>query len=157
MIGYSQTAPASGWPGYTVGEYHHEVYKYVKAQAARRSYNDVVGNPGESDPSTEWQIDGRARPSYQAADELVVFEGTPSGLANKIFPSWINHYPASDIAVLIHADLTAPSMLSPGDYATICATLKGANVGLVDITPGDGLWTTLQDPTQFGYMRKYCG
>lgn len=128
--------------------YYHQIYTYIKTKST--SHDDVIGNPG-SPSLTDWQL----RTSTQAADEIVIFEGPPTGplgLSSYVRPAWANNYPASDLAMLVYDVPLA-------DVGAICAAISA--VGLVEvtnftITPSATPWNFLQDAAYWTAFRSAC-
>lgn len=140
----------------TVGEYYREIFEYIK-NVAPGDYDAVIGNPGVGAP-TDWQLNDIGQNPTQAADELVVFEGPPTGtlgLSNYVMPEWVEEYPASDIVMLVHsADIE--------DVPAICETLKDNNAGLVFVTPFEITetstpWNFVPSSTYWDEFRSECG
>jgi hypothetical protein len=144
---------ASGWPGHTVAEYYSALYAHIKALDTTGLYDEVIGNPG-APSATDWQIN-------QAADELVVFEGSLADYGSFTLPAWAASHPASDIAELVY-DVPAASV------ASTCASLRAGGAGLVDVThytitgtatPWNFLQNVPDDPdsSYWNAMRSACG
>jgi hypothetical protein len=143
---------ASGWPGHTIGEYYRALYTYIKNHDRTGTFDDVVGNPGAAAP-TDWQLNDAGTPT-QAADEVVVFEGSAADYATFSAPAWLARYPADAIAGLVY-DVPAASV------AATCAALKTQGFGRVDVTDATITatatpWNSLPDPAYFAAMVAAC-
>jgi hypothetical protein len=153
QIGNFPADIVTGGDNISVGAYYREIFEYIKS-VAPDDYNDVVGNPGAA-AYTDWQLDDTGLNPTQVADELVVFEGTPTMLSGYTAPSWVSNYPASDIAMLVY-DVPSTSISS------VCTTLKNAGAGLVDVTDATisssaTPWNFLQSSTYWSSFRSSCG
>lgn len=128
--------------------YYHEIYSYIHARSS--THDDVIGNPG-APAVTDWQLHA----TTQAADEIVLFEGPPTGplgLSSYVRPAWANNYPASDVAMLVYG-------VSSDDIDDVCAAISAST--LVDVTPFTITqtatpWNFLQDAAYWSVFRTNC-
>jgi hypothetical protein len=97
--------------------YYRNLYTYIRSKPGVR---DVVGNPGAV-ASTGWQLD------TPVADELVIFEGTPSAYLRWRPPAWVFGKVASRFSHLVYAT-------SASAMAQVCAYSKNQNAGYMYVT-----------------------
>ena len=114
----------------TKRSYYATVYAAAKAKASSVL---VVGNPGAAD-ATDWQL----KPATKSADLLCVFEGTQATYTSWTPPAWVNSYPASAFAHLVHACAVADL---PAVIAHSRATRAGYRYATPDVLPNP--WDTL--------------
>lgn len=96
--------------------YYAEVYAYIKSLG---DYS-VCGNVGMA-PAEIYA-------SAPLADNLVVFEGTPSSLANFVMPVWTDKYSSSYFSWIVH------SVSSANEAASIITRARNENTHFVFVT-----------------------
>lgn len=113
--------PAFGRP--TVQEYYQAIYNHIKNKTWRNEL--VVGNPG-APAATPWQVDFPTR----VADNVVVFEGVPSGPSGHrdfIPPDWVKLRDPNAFSQIVYST-------PPARRATVCGDSKMDNVGFLYVT-----------------------
>lgn len=96
--------------------YYAEVYAYIKSLGAY----SVCGNVGMA-PAEIYA-------SAPLADNLVVFEGTPSSLANFVMPVWTDKYSSSYFSWIVH------SVSGANEAASIVTRARNENTHFVFVT-----------------------
>jgi Spherulation-specific family 4 len=109
--------------------YYHSLYQYIHAQGGGAAL--VVGNPGAA-ASSDWQL------TQQAADELLIFEGSASTYSSWFPPAWVSNYPAGTFWNVVYNAPTLSSMQAA------CSHSKMVNAGSMFVTYG-----TLPNPYKF--------
>lgn len=108
--------------------YYHSLYQYIHSQGG---IGLVMGNPGVP-ASSDWQL------KQQAADELLIFEGSASDYSSWSPPAWVSNYPASTFWNVVYNAPTLSSMQAA------CSHSKMVNAGSMFVTYG-----TLPNPYKF--------
>ena len=110
--------------------YYHSLYQYIHTQGGGGAAL-VVGNPGAA-ASSDWQL------TQQAADELLIFEGSAKTYSSWFPPAWVSNYPAGTFWNVVYNAPTLSSM------QTACSHSKMVNAGSMFVTYG-----TLPNPYKF--------
>ncbi|MHB8595721.1 MAG: spherulation-specific family 4 protein [Ktedonobacteraceae bacterium] len=113
--------------------YYHALYQSIHAQGGSQAAL-VVGNPGAA-ASSAWQL------TQQAADELLIFEGSAKASTSWSPPAWVATYAAGTFWNVVYH---APTLAS---LQTVCRHAQTANAGFVYVTYG-----TLPNP--YGFLPK---
>jgi len=113
--------------------YYHALYQFIHAQGGSQA-TLVVGNPGAA-ASSDWQL------TQQAADELLIFEGSAKTYISWSPPSWVATYAAGTFWNVVYHASTLASL------QTICRHAQTVNAGFMYVTYG-----TLPNP--YGFLPK---
>ena len=110
--------------------YYHALYQDIHAQGGSHVAL-VVGNPGAA-ASSDWQL------TQQAADELLIFEGSAKTYASWSPPAWVANYAAGTFWNVVYHATTLASL------QTVCRHAQMVNAGFIYMTNG-----TLPNPYSF--------
>lgn len=110
--------------------YYHAPYQDIHAQGGSQS-TLVVGNPGAA-ASSDWQL------SQQAADELLIFEGSAKTYTSWSPPAWVFNYAAGTFWNVVYNALTLARLHA------VCQHAQTVNAGFMYVTYG-----TLPNPYNF--------
>ncbi len=110
--------------------YYHALYQYIHAQGGSQAPL-VVGNPGVP-ASSDWQL------SQQAADQLLIFEGSAKTYTSWSPPAWVFTYAASTFWNVVY---NAPTLAR---LQAVCQHAQTVNAGFMYVTNG-----TLPNPYNF--------
>ena len=110
--------------------FYHALYQYIHAQGGSQAPL-VVGNPGVP-ASSDWQL------TQQAADELLIFEGSAKSYMSWSPPAWGANYPATMFWNVVYNAPTGAGL------QTVCQHSQTVNAGFMYVTYG-----TLPNPYDF--------